>query len=162
MSEPRADRPAMPGYGIDTDTAGLLPWSWAEQRLVATRNYWLATTFPDGRPHVMPVWAVWADGLLWFSSAAGSRKARNLRRDPRCVITTENGSQPVVVEGPATFVTDPALLARYVELTNAKYDAGLDLDFVAPARSAVVRVAPVRVIALDDDAFTATPTRWTF
>ena len=63
MSEPRSGRPHMPGYGIlgpDGGT-GLLPWSWAEERLRDSRNYWLATVRPDGRPHVMPVWAVWDD-----------------------------------------------------------------------------------------------------
>ena len=47
----------MPGYGIlgPTQDSGLLPWSWAEQRLLAARNYWVASCWPDGRPHVMPV-----------------------------------------------------------------------------------------------------------
>jgi hypothetical protein len=37
----------------------------------------VATVRPDGRPHVMPVWAVWDQGLLWFSSSLGSRKSHN-------------------------------------------------------------------------------------
>jgi hypothetical protein len=57
MDTPRASRPNMPGYGIlgPTQGSGLLPWSWAEQRLLAARNYWVASCWPDGRPHVMPV-----------------------------------------------------------------------------------------------------------
>src|ERR687885_452744 len=84
-SDPPASRPYMPGYGIvgPTEGSGLLPWSWAEQRLVASRNYWLASGRPDGRPHVMPVWGVWHQRSLWFSSSRGSRKARNLAADPR-------------------------------------------------------------------------------
>jgi hypothetical protein len=64
MATPRASRPHMPGYGSGgpTQGSGLLPWSWAEQRLLASRNYWVATSWPDGRPHVMPVWGVWHDG----------------------------------------------------------------------------------------------------
>ena len=29
----------MPGYGISEDDTALLPWSWAEERVVACRNY---------------------------------------------------------------------------------------------------------------------------
>ena len=46
----------MPGYGIvgPDEGRGLLPWSWAEERLIASHDYWVATVWPDGRPHVMP------------------------------------------------------------------------------------------------------------
>ena len=81
MMTPIASRPYMPGYGVEPPDGGmgLLPWSWAEERLIASHEYWLATVRPDGRPHLMPVWGVWSDGSLWFSSSEGSRKARNLR-----------------------------------------------------------------------------------
>jgi hypothetical protein len=52
-----ADRPFMPGYGIlPADVgSGLLPWAEAERRLTVSHDYWVATAWPDGRPHVMPV-----------------------------------------------------------------------------------------------------------
>jgi nitroimidazol reductase NimA-like FMN-containing flavoprotein (pyridoxamine 5'-phosphate oxidase superfamily) len=108
----------------------------------------------------MPVWAVWDDGALWFSSAVGSRKIRNLRAEPRCVVTTEDGRRPVVVEGRATVVTAAERLQRLVDLENAKYGTALDVGFLDPAVNATVRVDPERVLGLDDDAFTDTPTVW--
>ena len=58
MREPRSSRPHMPGYGTlgPEEGTGLLPWSWAVERLKASRNDWLATVRPEGGPHVMPVW----------------------------------------------------------------------------------------------------------
>ena len=103
-----------------TQGSGLL-WSWAEQRLLASRNYWVASRWPDGRPHAMPVWGVWHEAAFWFSSSRGSRKVRNLAADPRCVVTTENAVEPVVIEGTAEVVTDPGALARMLALENAKY-----------------------------------------
>jgi PPOX class probable F420-dependent enzyme len=152
----------MPGYGIagPEEGRGLLPWSWAEERLAGSRSYWLATTWPDGRPHLMPVWAVWDDGALWFSSAVGSRKIRNLRADPRCVIATDDAVRPVVVEGLAAVVTEPERLRRLIDLENAKYGATLDVGFLDPGVNATVRVDPHVVIGFDDDAFADTPTRW--
>ena len=97
--EPVADRPYMPGYGVPETLAGILTWSAARRRLETSRNYWLATLHPDGRPHVMPVWGVWMEGELYFSTGPESRKAKNLRADPRCTVTIEDASQPIVVEG---------------------------------------------------------------
>ena len=39
--DPAADRPHMPGYGIrgPAEGSGLLPWSWAVERLRAARNF---------------------------------------------------------------------------------------------------------------------------
>ena len=99
MTEPRASRPHMPGYGIADATSGkgLLPWSWAVERLTKARNYWVATTRPDGNPHAMPVWGVWIDDAFYFSTGTQSRKARNLAENPRCVIGCEIGPDQVIV-----------------------------------------------------------------
>jgi len=92
--EPVASRPYMPDYGIAAADAGsgLLPWSWAEAQLEASRNDWLATRWPDGRPHVMPVWAVWDGEVMWFSGGLHSRKVQNLIADPRCAVTSTTTS----------------------------------------------------------------------
>jgi len=76
----------MPDYGLASDDTGLLPWSWAVERLTSTRRFWVATADPTGQPHLSPVWAVWFDDALWFSCGPRSRKARNLLADPRCVL----------------------------------------------------------------------------
>jgi PPOX class probable F420-dependent enzyme len=156
--EPDSSRPHMPGYGIDTGTEGLLPWSWAVERLMTSHDYWLATTRPDGRPHVMPVWAMWHDTALWFSCSGTSRKALNLRAEPRCVLTTDNPREPVVVEGVASVVTDPATLQVVLDLENAKYQTAYGLEMLDPCF--VVR--PTRIIGLVESAFLTSPTRWVF
>ena len=89
----------MPGYGLPKGKEGLLPWTWAEQRLKRSHNYWISTTRPDGRPHMMVIWGLWMDGAFYFSSGAESRKARNLAKNPHCVIGTEKADEAVVVEG---------------------------------------------------------------
>jgi general stress protein 26 len=163
MEIPRVSRPYMPGYGIaDPDQgSGLLDWSWAAQRLTAARNYWVATVWPTGRPHLMPVWAMWDDSTLWFSSAIGSRKTKNLRADPHCVITTD-ASDPVIIEGRATMVTEPPQLQRAIDLMNAKYATHIELSFLDPAVNATFAVRPHRVFGMQDADFTGSPTRWIF
>jgi PPOX class probable F420-dependent enzyme len=154
----------MPGYGIagPDQGSGLLHWSWAAERLTAARNYWVASTWPDGRPHTMPVWGAWDDSTLWFTSAIGSRKVRNLRADPRCCVTTEDASDPVIIEGTAHVVTDTAAIQRVVDLMNAKYHSGMTLDFLDPARNATIAVLPQRVFSMLHSDFTGSVTRWSF
>jgi nitroimidazol reductase NimA-like FMN-containing flavoprotein (pyridoxamine 5'-phosphate oxidase superfamily) len=50
--------------------------------------FWISTVRTDGRPHVTPIVAVWADGAIWFSTGEGEQKFANLRANPRVVLTT--------------------------------------------------------------------------
>ena len=164
MPGPAADRPVMPGYGVlpADQGSGLMPWREAERRLAGAHDYWCATVRPDGRPHVMPVWAVWLGGELWFSSAVGSRKARNLAADPRCTLTTDDARNPVVLDGVARRVVDPAAIAEFLAAVNDKYDADIAPEFLDPEVNAAFAVRPEQAIALTDGDFTGSPTRWRF
>jgi PPOX class probable F420-dependent enzyme len=160
---PGIDRPHMPGYGIKAaqEGTGLLPWAWAEERLVSSRDFWLASTSPDGDPHLMPVWAVWLADALWFSSSNESRKTRNLRANPRCSLATENPESPVVVQGVAEIVAGLADRQQLLDAENAKYGTTYSLDSLDPASNTCFRVHPRKVIGLDTADFTGSPTRWT-
>ena len=159
-----ADRPFMPGYGIlpADQGSGLIPWAEAERRLTASHDYWVATARPDGAPHVMPVWGVWLDDRVWFSSALSSRKARNLAADPRCTVTTDDARDPVVVDGTAERLTDAGSIAAFVAAVNAKYETGMTVEFQDPEVNGTFAVRPVRVIALSGADFPGSPTRWRF
>jgi nitroimidazol reductase NimA-like FMN-containing flavoprotein (pyridoxamine 5'-phosphate oxidase superfamily) len=154
----------MPGYGVlpVEQGSGLIPWPEIERRLTVSHDYWVATVRPDGRPHVMPVWGVWFDGRLWFSSGLRSRKARNLAAEPRCTITTDQAQDPVVLDGLAEQVVDADGIAAFLAAMNGKYDAGMTAAFLDPAVNGTFAVRPQRVIALSHDDFTGSPTRWTF
>ena len=77
----------------------LLDWALIEDRLREgvtqapdtggpnRHTCWLATINADGSPHVTGVGALWADGCFWFETGQGTRKGRNLARDPRCTLS---------------------------------------------------------------------------
>jgi PPOX class probable F420-dependent enzyme len=154
----------MPGYGTlpAQQGTGLLPWSWAEERLARSHNYWLATVMPSGAPHLMPVWGVWDDERLWFSSANGSRKARNLAAEPRCTMSTDDPFEPVVVQGRAERVTGAEQLERMLAAENAKYGTDYGIEMVDPAINSVFALTPEWVLTLDSKDFTGSPTRFVF
>src|SRR5262249_38690322 len=105
---PKSSRPQAPGYGFPASTKGLLAWSWAEQRLKKSHNYWITTVKPDGSPHTMVVWGLWQDGRFLFSTGAKSRKARNLAKNPNCIVCTERAEEAIIVEGVAEIADVPA------------------------------------------------------
>ena len=97
---PKAERPKFPSsYGIAESSEGQLDWSWAVERLSASRNYWIVTADANGRPHAAPVWGLWFDEALVFGTSPESRKAKNLIRDPRVVVHLESGDEVVILEG---------------------------------------------------------------
>ena len=98
----------MRDYGVQESTWRPLPWSWAQERLVANRNYWVVTVDPAGRPHSTPVWGLWhTDDTFWFSCAPSAFKARNLRANPYVAITTDSttGRTAASITGAASIIT---------------------------------------------------------
>ena len=87
---------------IAADATTALPWETVRDALADVRMYWLATTHPTGRPHVRPVLAIWADGLLYTTSTTAAQKGRNLAADPRCTVTARTDIMDIVLEGAAT------------------------------------------------------------
>src|SRR3954452_12252723 len=156
----RVDRPSarLPSARVDATNladlydAPLLDW----ERIAATldggvsqapntggpsrHTFWLATINADGSPHVTGIGALWADGCFWFETGRGTRKGRNLARDPRCTISVATHDFDLVVDGEATVVSDPAtvaaMAARWAESWPCRVDeTGLAVpaEFSAPS-----------------------------
>ena len=73
-----------------------------DQRLRDERNVWLATTRPDGRPHLTPIWFVYVGERFWIGTGAGSVKTRNIAGNDKVSLALEDGNAPVVAEGAVT------------------------------------------------------------
>ncbi|MFH1474344.1 MAG: pyridoxamine 5'-phosphate oxidase family protein [Chloroflexota bacterium] len=167
LSTPRLERPSAPSYGIPDGLAGTLPWSWAEERLGAAETYWVATTRPDGRPHLMPVWAAWHAGRLWFEGGAATRRARNLALKPAITVGIElPGDGAMVVEGSADchLGVAPGLVDALVAAFS-KYDVPPRSYRVDPANwedpaGGIWMVTPRIVFGWT--SFPADATRWRF
>ncbi|GAA4061713.1 TIGR03618 family F420-dependent PPOX class oxidoreductase [Nonomuraea soli] len=62
----------------------------------------LATVLPDGSPHVAPVFVGTLGERVVLFTGPDTRKARNLRRDPRVALSiapVDNPFEPVVMRG---------------------------------------------------------------
>ena len=155
-------RPFMPrSYDLkpEKEGPGLLAWDWAEARLAAARNYWIATTSADGRPHAMPVWGVWLGGAVFFSTDRNSKKGRNLAANSSVVVHLESGDEVAILEGMAIEVTDPGLLRDYAGAYESKY---VILPDLADRATLNLMVRPERAFGWSESDFQASATRWEF
>lgn len=134
---------------------------------------WLATINPDGTPHLTGVGTVWVEGMFWFETGDGTRKARNVGRDPRCALSLSTHEFDLVVEGEAEKVTDPAMVAKLasvwaaggwpcrVDATGVALTADYSAQSAGPPPWFVYRITPRRATAIE----TVEPgraVRWTF
>jgi Pyridoxamine 5'-phosphate oxidase len=94
----------------------------ARATLDAHKHKVLATLRRDGSPRLSGIEATIVDGELWLGMMPGSRKALDLRRDPRLALHSASVDPPsddpsawpgdAKLAGRAVEVDDPALLER--------------------------------------------------
>jgi general stress protein 26 len=149
----------MKGYGIPAVRKGMLDWKRVSQQLRQSRNYWIATTTPDGLPHAVPVWGVWVDGALYFGTDRRSRKARNLATNQGAVVHLESGDDAVILEGFAEEITGSSVVDRIDQSYFEKYKMRLTQ---APGELVIYGVRPRVAFAWRERDFPRSATRWRF
>ncbi|HEX4203627.1 MAG TPA: pyridoxamine 5'-phosphate oxidase family protein [Ktedonobacteraceae bacterium] len=169
-----ANMEPMDERNIGGDGMPLIPWARAQARLEEDAGldptmltHWLATVRPDGRPHVMPVWAVWVSGAFYFNTGATTRKGKNLAHNSHCVITAASPGLDLVVEGKATRVSDEAELQRIAKVyaslgwhptvRNGAFYADAGAPSAGSPPYYVYEVVPATIFGLANGA-----TRWSF
>jgi PPOX class probable F420-dependent enzyme len=82
------------------------------KKVLEDKAYGHVITFgKDGRPQITMVWMDVDNGKPSFNTAEGRVKPRNLRRDPRIIVSVQNRQDPqsfITVEGTATLTHDGA------------------------------------------------------
>ena len=81
----------------------------------AHRHKVLATLRRDGSPRISGIEATFEDGELWLGMMPGSRKALDLRRDPRLALHSASVDPP---DDPTTWSGDAKLAGRAVEVDD--------------------------------------------
>jgi PPOX class probable F420-dependent enzyme len=87
----------------------------------------LASVLPDGGPHSVPVWIGTHGDHVAIITGPGSRKARNLRRDPRVALSLtppDNPFQPVIIRGRVVEWTEGDAAWEIVDRISTKYIGG--------------------------------------
>ena len=155
---------------------GAHPTEWAEghQHLEEAEVFWISTVRPDGRPHVTPLLAVWSADAMYFCTGSEERKAKNLKRNPHCILTTGRNtlaeSLDVVVEGQVAKVSDEAELHQVANTYESKYGKHLTApegtwfglgDTIWRGKVLVYRVTPTTLLGFARGK-QFSQTRWRF
>lgn len=157
----------MPDYGVGTSAWAPLPWSWAAERLIANRNFWVVTVSAEGRPHALPVWGVWDDSDARFAFSCGprARKARNIAANPLAVIMTDDTVECLSLEGRAQTIQDPVRRRQWTERYLAKYQPiSPDTSAEFLGQNLIGEFEPDRAFAVieREEEFSTRATRWVF
>ncbi len=157
----RRVRPNMPHYGVMPDkTDQMLAWDWVDQQMHDARNYWVCTVCADGRPHSVPVWGAWVDGVLYFGSDRQAVKARNIARDNRVVVHLGSGDEAVIIEGEAV---EARVSASHLKRVSGRYVEKYQLDpELEESGDLLLQLIPRKVMAWLERDYPATATAWLF
>jgi hypothetical protein len=163
------------GTGGDNSAGKTKAFEWGdvEERLTKGGWYWLSSVRPDGRPHVMPIFAVWSAPSIFIASKRTARKSRNLVENGHCVISSDKDDLHLVIEGEARDVREAATLQKASDAFHAIYDWPTEVDgdqleapYGAPTSGGppygVFEITPVRAFGFPADGESFEPTRWTF
>ena len=146
-----------PVYG---EATRLQPWSAVRERLVAAKQYWVATFRAAGSPHLTPVDGLWVDDVLYYGGSPETLHVRTAKANPHVTIHLPDPWNVVVVEG-VVEVTRPSeqLRSELADLANVKYAAyGIQFDVNSYSEPFVLH--PQRVIAWS--SFPTDATRFVF
>ena len=117
----------------------------------------LATASTDGQPHVVPVWFLWEDDLIWISSFRSTRKVIDLEKNPKCAIVVdvekaEGGLTAITIEGAAELVSEPhAETKARIERVYIKYLGAVGVEEKDPQswlespENLLIKLTPKRV-----------------
>jgi hypothetical protein len=162
----------------------LVDWQRVEARLAGgperlagtggpDNRSWLATTNPDGSPHLTGLGPLYVSGLFYLTTGEATRKGRNLARDPRCTLGVSTDEFDLAVDADATLLDDPDVVADMARRWAAggwpaRVDAtgtALTADYSAPSAGPppwrVYRLTPRQATVV----LATTPggaTRWRF
>jgi nitroimidazol reductase NimA-like FMN-containing flavoprotein (pyridoxamine 5'-phosphate oxidase superfamily) len=118
------------------------------------RTVRLATVDPDGTPHVIPLWFVWADGTMFMNSTDGNVTVRNVQLNPRATGCIDDGTtygdlRGVVVQGTVERAGDDPRLPDVEHLWSEKYLAGNPVPFAHWRNRVWLRMKPDRFASWD-------------
>jgi len=158
VTKPIIDRPEFPAeYG---NPKKRLAWPDVEAKLESATVYWIASTRPDGRPHVIPRDGTWLDGGLYYGGSPETVHFRNISANPEIVVHIGDGMEAIIVEGAVEIEKpDDAMAKRLSDASFEKYPQYGRMD-PSMYMGGVSVLRPRRVLAWT--SFTENATRFRF
>jgi general stress protein 26 len=145
------------GYKMPETKEYLVSWDFVSEQMSQSRHYWISTVFPDGRPHVVPVWGIWFENRLHFEGSLQTAWGKNLLNNPQIAVHLPSADKVVMIEGTAHMIQDDEIDDEMWNLLDSTFRTKYQVEKGSP----YIYVKPQRVLAWDGEELT-TMTRWLF
>lgn len=118
-------------------------------KLIEGKNFaHLASLMPDGSPHVTPMWVDHEGDLVLMNTAEGRVKLRNIRRDPRVMISIADQNNPydrVIIQGRVATQTNEGA-DEHIDRLAKKYTGANKYQKNQPdEKRVIVKIQPIRI-----------------
>jgi general stress protein 26 len=133
--------------------------TWDDLREQLTGLVHVATSTPDGRPHVAVVMTGVEGDVIWFLTRTSSGKAANLRANPRIAMMWRPGPE-AYVSGEAEVIDDVDTKRRVWNGGILPYDPAEFFGTPEDPGVVAVRVRPVSATSMVADGGTIRRRRW--
>jgi PPOX class probable F420-dependent enzyme len=122
------------------------------ERLRSDLMMWLSSVRPDGRAHLVPVWFLWQDDVIYIFSKP-DQKIRNLSQNTSAMVgidDTKGGEDPIMLAGNVQLLKHPDLPPGIQDAYAEKYrermqESKWTMDWYIGEYSEVIRFTPSKV-----------------
>ena len=90
---------------------------------------YIATTRPDGRPHVMPIWFIYHEGKIYFETDITTAKFKNIQHNNKVMIVF-GGKNTYIVEGSVKWCKENELGFPIRKMYWEKYGKDMDDSYI--------------------------------
>ena len=123
-----------------------------DSRLRSDLMMWLSSVRPDGRAHLVPVWFLWQDEVIYIFSKP-DQKVRNLKQNTSAMVgidDTKGGNDPMMLAGDVELMKHTDLPAGIQEAYAEKYaerlkESNWAMDWYVGEYSEVIKFTPNKV-----------------
>jgi hypothetical protein len=103
---------------------------------------WFASTRPDGRAHLAPIWHIVHGGHVYVVTQAAAVRATNIIHQPYVCLSLPDPMNVLVIEGIARPAPEVRAALRPLFQTKFNWDIATEADY-----DTVLEVAPRKVMA---------------
>lgn len=103
---------------------------------------WFASTRPDGRAHLAPIWHVWHQDAAYVVTRSSAVRTANIRHNPAVSLSLPDPMNVFIIEGIAQIVAeaDDELAALF----QTKFDWNIHTD---KEYDTIIRIDPLKAMA---------------
>ena len=106
---------------------------------------YIATTRPNGDPHLMPIWFVYHGGKIYFESDDSTVKSHNIQKRNRAVLCF-GGKETLIIEGSLKWGYEKQMKVPFRKLLWQKYPKEMDDSFITE-KTLIFEVIPERELS---------------